>query len=150
MPGDALQLAIAALRRRERSAAELETWLRERGVEGEELEETLERLRELGELDDLRFARRYTDDKRELAGWGTERIHEALLARGIPPEHVEAALETESDAAQVERAAELLGRRGQRLCSESDRARALGFLTRRGYGYELAHEAIRAYERRSG
>jgi SOS response regulatory protein OraA/RecX len=28
------------------------------------------------------------------------------------------------------------------------RARALGYLTRKGYSHEVAHEAIRAYERR--
>ena len=37
--------------------------------------------------------------------------------------------------------------RGEPLTSEVARARALGFLTRRGYEYEAAYEAVRAAER---
>ena len=38
---------------------------------------------ELGELDDERFAFAFAEDKRELAGWGAERIEAALLDRGL-------------------------------------------------------------------
>src|SRR5918997_848758 len=79
----------------------------------------------------------------ELAGWGSERVREALLARGVAPEHIEAALADDSDAAQIDRAGELLVRRGRSLDSEADKTSALGYLTRRGYSYEVAYEAIR-------
>ena len=102
------------------------------------------RLTEIGELDDERFARRYAEDKRELRGWGAERIREALASRGVAPALVEAALEADSHDAQVRRASDLLARRGRPLDADADRARALGFLTRRGYEYEVAYEAIRA------
>jgi SOS response regulatory protein OraA/RecX len=36
-----------------------------------------------------------------------------------------------------------LGKRGQPLTEDADRARALGFLTRRGYDYDVAYEAVR-------
>jgi len=62
------------------------------------------RLIEEGLLDDERFARRYAEDKRELAGWGPERIREALLARGVARDLVEAALEGEGQAEQLRRA----------------------------------------------
>lgn len=147
MAEDALELALKALQRKERSRVELETWLAERGIANHEVEAALDRLEELGEVDDARFARRYAEDKRELAGWGAERIRDALLARGVAPEEIEAALAGDDDTQQVERAISLLGRRGERLSSEADRARALGYLTRKGYGYEVAYEAIRTYER---
>jgi SOS response regulatory protein OraA/RecX len=67
-----------------------------------------------------------------------------LLARGIAPEHIEAAVAADSATVQVRRASELLARRERGLESEADMASALGFLTRRGYPYEIAHEAIRA------
>ena len=97
----------------------------------------------MGELDDERFARRYAEDKRELRGWGAERIREALASRGVAPALVEAALEADSHGAQVGRASDLLARRGRPLDADADRARALGYLTRRGYEYEIAYEAIR-------
>ena len=148
MPDEALELAVGALRRRERSRAELEGWLRRRGADDDEIEATLVRLEEMGELDDARFARRYADDKRELAGWGAERIRDALLERGVPPEHIEAALAAEDGAEQIERAIRVLESSGRPVESEKERARALGYLTRKGYAYEIAYDAIRALERK--
>jgi regulatory protein len=138
---------MRALRRRERSSAELARWLADRGLAADEVEATVAQLGELGELDDARFATRYAEDKRELAGWGAERIREALLQRGVAPELIEAALAADGPPEEAERAAALLVRRGEALESERDRARALGYLTRKGYSYEVAHEAIRAFER---
>jgi regulatory protein len=142
-----LELALRALGRRERSVAELSSWLTERGVAPDDVEATVAHLEEVGQLDDAGFARRYAQDKRELAGWGAERIREALLARGVAPEHIEAALGGDGPAEQVGRAVELLVRRAEPLDEERDRSRALGYLTRKGYSYEIAHDAIRAYDR---
>jgi regulatory protein len=147
MADDAYELAVDALGRKERSTAELGAWLKARGVAEEEADGAIARLSDLGELDDARFARRFAEDKRELAGWGAERIREALLARGLPSEDIEAALAPDSEPDQVERATELLVRRGRPLDSEGARASALGYLTRKGYTYEIAHEAIRARSR---
>jgi regulatory protein len=143
VPQDAFELAVGALGRKERSAAELVEWLHRRGVEEVEIELTLERLLAVGELDDERFARRYAEDKRELAGWGAERIRDTLMARGVPTEHVEAAIAGDGHDEQLDRAVALLGGRGGGLASDAERARALAFLTRRGYGYEIAYDAVR-------
>jgi regulatory protein len=145
--GDAFERAVEAIGRRERTLAELTDWLRARGFAEEEIAAAIERLIELGELDDERFARRYAEDKRELSGWGAERIREALMRRGIDRDLIETALESESRLDQVERAAGLLAGRGPALATEAERARALAFLARRGYELEVAHEAIRRRER---
>jgi regulatory protein len=142
-----LELALRALGRKERSTVEMTRWLTERGVSDDDVAATVDRLAEVGELDDARFARRYAEDKRELAGWGAERIREALIARGVEPEDIEGAMAADEEPDQVERATGLLVRRASRVDSERGRARALGYLTRKGYTYEVAHEAIRAYER---
>jgi len=146
---DAFEAGLAALRRKERATAELRAWLDGRGFGAREVEAAITCLTEAGELDDERFARRYAEDKRELRGWGAERIREALAARGIAPTLIEAALEGDSHVAQVARASELLARRSQGLTGDTERARALGFLTRRGYSYEAAYEAIRLATRRA-
>ena len=145
----AFERGLAAVRRKERTAAELTTWLQERDFPPDEVETALALLTECGELDDGRFARRYAEDKRELSGWGAERIREALLARGTAPEAIEAALAGDSPTIQVERAADLLARRGGRLDDEPSRGRALAYLTRRGYDYDIAYEAVRRSERRA-
>lgn len=140
---DAFELAVGAISRRERTVSELREWLGEREVEPAEVQEALERLISIGELDDERFASRYAEDKRELRGWGPERIREALIERGIERRLAEAAVADERPEEQAERAARLLTERGDALDDDRGRARALGFLARRGYDYEVAYQAIR-------
>lgn len=148
-PRDAFEAALAALRRRERTIAELASWLAKRGFGDDEVEGAVSSLTEAGELDDERFARRYAEDKRELRGWGAERIREALASRGLAPALVEQVLAEDDHGTQLQRAATLLAGRGHALAGERDRARALGFLTRRGYDYEIAYEAVRRAARRA-
>lgn len=137
------EAALGALRRRERSTAEIAAWLRERDYSNEEIEDAVGELIECGELDDERFATLYAEDKRELSGWGPERIAASLRERGLDPGLI-ARVTEEDRTAQRERAAALLAARGLPLDEPRERERALGLLTRRGYDYELAHDAIRA------
>jgi regulatory protein len=143
---DAFERAVEALGRKERTGAELAAWLGEQGFTQAETDGAIARLAELGELDDERFARRYAEDKRELAGWGSERIREALLARGLGRDLVETALSEDAYETELARAVGLLARRAESLGDEPSRARALAFLARRGYELELAYEAVRRFE----
>ena len=147
MSADAYELALEALGRKERTTAELATLLEERGCEPADVEAAVSALTEFGELDDERFARRFAEDKRELRGWGPERIGEALRARGLPDFLVASALAGDSPEEQVRRATVLLARRAAPLATDAERGRALSYLTRRGYDYEIAYEAIRATAR---
>jgi regulatory protein len=147
MAADAFERALEALAHRERTSAELCVWLRERGFERTEVEAVLERLIEAGAIDDERFAARFAEDKRELRGWGPERIRAALAGRGLEPATIDAALAGDGHLSQLERALELLERRSEVPVDEPSRARALAFLARRGYDSELAYQAVREHER---
>lgn len=140
---DPFEVALAALRRKERSSAELARWLERRGYGSADVATAIERLTEAGELDDERFARRYTEDKRALSGWGGDRIRQALRARGVGSSLVEAVLASDCPGDELERASELLVRRGRPLTEDADRQRALEYLARRGYDYEIAYQAVR-------
>ena len=144
---DPYELALRALNYKERTESELDTWLAERGVEEAERADVIALLAESGAIDDASFAQRYADDKRELAGWGPERIRGSLAARGVSREHVDAALSGDDADSQLARAARLLHERGIGLGSDAGRERALRLLVRRGYALELAYEAVRAAER---
>jgi SOS response regulatory protein OraA/RecX len=109
--------------------------------------DVLERLIAVGELDDERFAHRYAGDKRELRGWGPERIRDALVDRGVDRGLAERAAGTESQAEQAERAAALLLGRGTALDDDASRGRALAYLARRGYSSDAAYAAVRLAER---
>jgi regulatory protein len=148
-PREAFQLAVGAISRKERTVAELRSWLAGRDLEQAEVDAAIERLIEIGELDDERYARRYAEDKRALRGWGPERIRETLVERGIERSLAEAAADGEAAADQAERAAELLLGRGVDLRHDTGRARALAYLARRGYDSEVAYQAVRLAERRA-
>jgi regulatory protein len=147
LPDDAYELALRALSYKERTESELRDWLGEREVAESEIEEVIALLAEAGAIDDASFARRYAADKRELAGWGPERIAVALEGRGVASRHIEAAVAGEDEATQLERAVALLADRGIRCETERERQRGLALLVRRGYAKELAYEAVRAAER---
>jgi regulatory protein len=113
------------------------------------VEAAITRLIETGGLDDERFARSYAADKRELRGWGAERIREALAAKGLPRQTIEAAIGGTEAEGELERAISLLVRRGEPAVDERSRGRALAYLARRGYDSETAHDAVRGFERRA-
>jgi regulatory protein len=146
---DLLTAALRALGRKERTVAEMVTWLGRRDGEGGESDGVLTHLIETGALDDERFARRFAEDKRELAGWGTERIRETLVARGIAPEHADAAVGDRSADSELDAAVAALERRGSPLRDRAEMGRALGWLARRGYPSEMAHEAVKVAARRA-
>ena len=145
----AFEFAVRALSRKERTVAELRSWLTEREVDPAEAEETIERLIEMDQLDDERYASLFAEDKRELFGWGPGRIREALIERGVARQTAEAATGGASHSELAERAADLLARRGGELSDDSGRGKALAFLSRRGYELEVAYDAVRLAERRA-
>jgi SOS response regulatory protein OraA/RecX len=84
-----------------------------------------------------------------LRGWGAERIREALAAKWLDRQEIDAALAADTGGDELARAVTLLERRGEPAVDERSRARALAHLARRGYDSEVAYEAVRAFERRA-
>ena len=138
----ALADAIGALHRRERTVAELHAWLSEREIEEELAGDVSPSWSSSASSTTSASPTPSPRTSETLSGWGAERIEAALVDRGLGRSLAELAA-AEPREAQLERAASLLARRGEDLEDEAGRARALGFLTRRGYEYELAYDAIR-------
>jgi regulatory protein len=154
----ALTLAYRHLERRERTASEVRAYLGRQGFDATAAERTLAALIAAGSVDDRRFARLFTADKRELEHWGAQRIRRALLQRGVDAEIVSAALAEEEGEYEVgeahplppelARAVALLRRRfASPPRTRRDRDRALGVLVRKGYEPEIAFDALAAFAR---
>jgi regulatory protein len=143
----AMRLAYRAVGSRERTVAELRTFLERKRVEPAAIDEAVIELTEAGFLDDARYAQRFADDKRELDRWGSERISRELHRRGIPPDLIELAVADRGREAELETALMVLQQRGAPPRDDRERNRAWGLLVRRGYEAELAYEAVRRYER---
>jgi len=144
----ALQRAYRYLGHRDRTVAELRRHLEGKRVEPDTIDEVVAELHEQGYLDDARFAQRFAEDRRTLDAWGAERIERKLREAGVPAEHIEAALSTQTADEAREAALDLLRRRlSEPPRDDRGRERALGLLVRRGYDLELAYDAVRAFER---
>lgn len=143
MADELLAKALTALGRKALTEAEMRQWLLDREVEQEEIERIIAFLTENLALDDRQFAIAFTQDKRELAGWGRDRIREVLLRRGVDRALVEEALVARDGESEVDRAVRVLAEKGADLEDDRGRRRALGLLARRGYDAEQAYAAIR-------
>jgi regulatory protein len=145
---EAVATAYRQLNRRERTQAEIRAHLMRAGFDGEAVEQAIAALVEHGQLDDGRFARLFIQDKRELEGWGSDRIRQVLVGRGVDPGLIEDALAEQGAGDEMERALDLLRRRFPVPGSDRRaRDRALGVLLRKGYDADLALEAIGAHTR---
>lgn len=123
---DAAELALRALRHRDRSRRDLDRRLDQAGVSPDERTAALDRLAEAGLLSDDRFAE---DRARSLAGRGAS---DALIRRELRREGIDHAA-VEHAIAQLEaedaRAARVFDRRG-------GGAKALRYLAGRGFAAE--------------
>lgn len=111
------------------------------------MDEVVAELCESGILDDASYAQRFTEDRRELQGWGRERIEQDLTRRGIPKDLIETALAARSRDDELEAARGVLEQKYDRLEDDRTRNRAWQLLVRRGYDPELAYDAVRAHAR---
>ncbi len=144
----ALDVSYRYLGYRDRTVLEVRRHLEGKRVEPETIEDALATLMEQGYLDDARFARQFTEDRRTLDAWGADRIERKLAQAGVAADLIAAAISTQDGADELDAALTLLQRR-YRAAPETDRERdrALGMLVRKGYALDLAYDAIRAFER---
>jgi regulatory protein len=142
----ALELAYRFINQRERSEAEVRRRLERAELGSEEVDAAIAELTELGYLDDTRFARIFTEDKRSLEAWGNDRIARTLGERGIDRDLIAAALSAGQEESEHDRAVALLDQRFPAPPADrKERERALGVLLRKGYDSEVALDAVRAW-----
>jgi regulatory protein len=139
----AFDAAWRFLAHRDRTEAEVRARLERNDVEPDLIDEVLDVLMEGRYVDDAALARRFAEDRRNLDGWGAERIERRLIELGVAREHITAAL---GEHDELGAACELLARRFPvPPDNPRDLDRALGFLVRKGYELELAHDALRRH-----
>jgi regulatory protein len=144
----ALDAAYRFLGRRDRTVAEVRERLDAQEIDAEVVDEAIAELTRQGYLDDARYAHRFAEDRRTIDAWGAERIERRLLAVGVEPALIAAAIGERGAAEELEAALTVLRRRFPHAPTDDrDRDRALGLLVRKGYDLDLAYDAVRAYER---
>jgi regulatory protein len=140
----AVELAYRSVSSRERTTAEVRAFLERKEVEPAAIEYALGELTEAGAVDDARFARLFTEDRRGIDGWGRERIERELYRRGIDPDLIEQAAGGTTREDELEAAIDLLRTKLPPAEDDRGRNRAWRLLVRKGYEPELAYDAVRA------
>ena len=142
---DVHERALGLLAVRQRSRREIQRRLERAGFGPEEIGEELDRLQQVGLVDDEAFARVVVEHSFTIRREGRRVVAGRLISAGIAPDIVEAALdpvvggeEERADALAVAKAAKLSS-----LPPDAAYRRLYGMLARRGYAPDVAGRAAR-------
>ena len=104
--------------------------------------QAVERMQELGLVDDEKYAVRYSQQLFD-KGYGKRRILFELQKRRLPADAVSAALEQLDFSDDNQRALDILCRKFEVIKTEAEKRRAFSFLERCGYNYSDINYAIK-------
>jgi regulatory protein len=153
----AMEIAVGYLGTRPRTRWETERRLRRAGAADPVIVQTVDRLTELGYLDDAAFARWLGEQRDRHAPRGSRMIEAELRQHGVPgdvieayrAEHAAPERRPEDDAvpaSEAERAADALARhlRGRPLPTDAKALQRVGmFLVRRGFDPDTVRATLR-------
>lgn len=146
-------LCLRLLTARARTRAELEGQLAKRGYPDDVSARVLDRLAEVGLVDDEDFAEQWVRSRRVNAGKGKRALAAELRTKGVDNEVITAALadiDADAERARAEQLVrdklrrEKLGDPGDRDAENKVARRLVGMLARRGYSQTMALDVVTA------
>lgn len=140
----ALDAALRLLGYRPRSEQELRTRLMRRQLPPDVIGATIERLRELGFVNDEAFARAWVEERSSGRGARGQRLlTQELRRKGVGQELAQEAASGSDELAGAREAAEKKARSLRGLDYPTFRNRLAGYLGRRGFGYDVIAPVVR-------
>ena len=139
-------VCLNLLTTRARTRAELAAELERREVDDDVATTVLDRLVEVGLLDDASFAEQWVDSRHRHRGLGRQALSQELRRKGVDTETAAEAIAGLDADAEREKATELVRRRLPSLDRVEPQAavrRLVGMLARKGYGAGLAYDVVR-------
>jgi regulatory protein len=140
-------LCLRLLTARARTRAELEGQLAKRGYPDDVSTTVLDRLTDVGLIDDTDFAEQWVRSRRINAGKGKRALAAELRTKGVDDEVITAALADIDAGAERERAEQLVIDKLRRERNTDDEAkltrRLVGMLARRGYSQTMAFDVVK-------
>ncbi len=143
----AKNLCLRLLTTRARTRAELEEQLAKRGYPDEVSTTVLDRLSDVGLVDDQDFAEQWVRSRHSNSGKSKRALMVELRKKGVDDEVITAALADIDPAAERQRAEQLVRDklRRERLTDDDDvkvTRRLVGMLARRGYSQSMAFDVV--------
>ncbi|KRD08530.1 recombinase RecX [Mycobacterium sp. Root265] len=141
----ARDVCLRLLTVRARTRAELEAQLTKRGFPDDVSARVLDRLVEVGLLDDAAFAEQWVHTRRANAGKGKRALASELRTKGVDPELIAETLDSVDAGEWRVRAEELVAARLRREKLDDEvkvTRRLVGMLARRGYNQGMAFDVV--------
>ncbi|WP_067479705.1 recombination regulator RecX [Nocardia amamiensis] len=150
-PGGTVEQAKEACLRllavRARSRVELARSLTAKGYSPEVSERALDRLTEVGLVDDAAFAEQWVHSRHTFSGRGKQALAQELRRKGVAQSDAASALAGITTDDEETRAAELVRRKMRSLPRDLDHDKAIrrlvGMLARRGYAQPTAYRVVK-------
>src|SRR6478735_777522 len=144
----ARNLCLRLLTARARTRAELEGQLAKRGYPYDVSKRVLDRLTQVGLIDDADFAEQWVRSRRTNAGKGKRALGAELRTKGVDNDVITAALADIDAGVERERAEQLVRDklRREKLGDDDDTKvarRLVGMLARRGYNQTMALDVVK-------
>ena len=140
-------LCLRLLTARARTRAELEGQLAKRGYPDDVSAGVLDRLADVGLIDDADFAEQWVRSRRVNAGKGKRALAAELRTKGVDNDVITAALSDIDAGAERERAEQLVNDKLRRERNTEDELkltrRLVGMLARRGYSQTMAFDVVK-------
>jgi regulatory protein len=144
----ARNLCLRLLTARARTRSELEGQLAKRGYPDDVNARVLDRLAQVGLIDDVDFAEQWVRSRRLNAGKGKRALAAELRTKGVDNDVITAVLADIDAGAERERAEQLVRDklRREKLGEDDDTKiarRLVGMLARRGYSQTMAYDVVK-------
>ena len=129
-----------------KTRSQLAEALRRRDCPEEVAQEVLDRLEDVGLVDDTEFAANFVRNQQQSRGLSARALAQKLRAKGVDADTVEVALEEADPALEDEQARELVAKKLRTMHGLDvmvQKRRLAGMLARKGYSSELSMRVIR-------
>ena len=139
-----MDYAMKYLTLKDRTVSEVQSYLDGKEFGEADVDATVERLKELGLLNDTRYAQRFVETRLSTKPVSRRRLREQMKGHGLSDTDIEAALDSldaESEEANAKAVALKFVRQFRTLDPEKRRERVLSRLIARGYAYDTARKA---------
>jgi regulatory protein len=140
------QRAVNLLSYRPRSMEEIRRNLSKKGYSEQTIEATLQRLENVGLVDDLEFARYWLEQRRDFKPRGAAMLRHELGQKGISRRIIDQVLTTVDEEELAERAARAWLERKRSLNPKDAKRKLYGYLVRRGFAYSTVRETLKRLE----
>ena len=138
----AYQRSLKFLSYRPRTQSEIRQNLKEHEIPDDVTEQVIERLVELGMLNDSAFTQTWIENRSAFRPRSRRALSHELRQRGVDPQIIEQSLETLDEETLAYQAASKQARRYKDLDYQLFRQKMFGFLARRGFNYEVSAPTV--------